>query len=181
MTIPVSIISKPTIDIAHHRIHEGNHFLVHKISTGINIASPKYFLIIPPPVQPGLLTTEIHIIFEINTDIGGTLEFFENPTVTDNGILLSIINNNRRSSSTSLSQVFEDPIVTSDGTSLFGERGGTATNGASLGETRRNDEEFILNPSDTYILKFTPFADGANITVQLDWYDNRPSSPIPIP
>jgi|SRR3989304_6810428 len=182
MTLPTSILSRPSIDIAHHRIHEGNHFTVHKISTGI--VAPKYFLIIPPPVQLGGRTIEMHLIFEVDSDMGGTLEFFESPTITDNGIDLSSIikNNNRRSSTTSQVTIFENPTVTNDGTPLFQQRKGTATTGTELGEFRRSDEEFVLNPSDKYILKFTPLGiTGANITVELNWYDNRPSSPVPIP
>lgn len=180
MTIPVSIAAKPTVDIAHHRIHEGNHFIVHKIVLGIPVATPKYFLIIPPPVVPGAMTVEIHIIFEVDSNVGGTLFFFENPTITANGTALPPINNNRRSTTTSLSQVFEDPTVTADGTPLFQEIGGNATTGIDLGEFERNDEEFILNPTAIYILKFTPLA-IADITMELNWYDNRPSSPVPIP
>lgn len=181
MTIPISITSKPQLDIAHHRIHEGNHFFVHRIATGINMANPKYFLIIPSPVQPDGSVIEMHIIFEVMTDIGGTLEFFENPIVTNNGTELTIINSNRRSSTTSLCQIFENPIVANDGTRLFEERAGTTTTGAELGEFERNDEEIILHQADTYIMKFTPLADNANITMEINWYDNRPSAPIPIP
>lgn len=181
MTIPTSIISKPVLDIVHQRIHEGNHFMIHRIATGINIANPKYFLIIPPPVQSDGSVIEMHIIFEVVTDIGGTLELFENPTVTSNGTGLTIINNNRRSSTPSLCQIFENPIVTNDGTSLFAERAGTTTLGTKLGEFERNDEEIILHQADTYILKFIPLADGASITMEINWYDNRPSAPIPIP
>lgn len=183
MTIPTSIIPKPNINLVHHRIHEGNHFVIHKVSTGINVANPKYFLIIPPPVQPDGSIIEMHLIFEVDSDIGGTLEFFENPTVTNNGTALAVISNNRRSSTVSQVLIFEDPIVTNDGTSLFQERKGTATIGvgATLGEFERDDEEFILHQVDTYILKFTPLANNANITMELNWYDNRPSSPIPVP
>lgn len=181
MTVPTSIISKPELDIAHQRIHEGNHFFIHRIATGINMANPKYFLIIPPPVQPDGSVIEMHIIFEVITDIGGTLGFFESPTVTSNGTELTIINNNRRSSTSSLCQIFENPIVANDGTSLFEERSGTTTSGTELGEFERNDEEIVLHQADTYILKFTPLADGANITMEINWYDNRPSAPIPIP
>lgn len=181
MTIPTSIVSKPTIDITHHRIHEGNHFMVHRIATGIDIVTPKYFLIIPPPIQPDGTVIEMHIIFEVVTDKGGTLEFFENPTVIDNGAELTIINNNRRSATPSQAQIFEDPIVTNDGVPLSQQRGGTAAIGITLGEFSRDDEEIILHQADTYILKFTPLADGANITMEINWYDNRPSSPVPIP
>ena len=118
MTLPVSISPKPMIELAHHRIHEGNHFLVHKISLGINIASPKYYLIIPPP-SAGTNTIEMHLIFEVDTDIGGTLILFEGSTIADNGTALTIINNNRRSSSSSEVNVYEDPTVTTEGTSIY--------------------------------------------------------------
>lgn len=180
MTVPTIIAPRPSIDIAHHRIHEGNHFIVHRIATFPPSPIPKYFLIIPPPTQPDGTIIEMHLIFELDSDKGGTLEFFENPIVTGNGTFLDIINNNRRSSTVSLCQVFEDPTITSDGTKLFEETGGTTTTGVDLGEIERNDEEFVLHQDFSYILKYVPLG-PANITMELNWYDNRPSSPIPIP
>ena len=181
MTLPTLIAPRPSIDISHHRIHEGNHFFIHRIATGLPIV-PKYFLIIPPPIQPDGSVIEMHLILEVSTDnVGGTLEFFENPIVSSNGTPVPIINNNRRSTTTSQVFVFEDPTVASDGTQLFVEIGGTTTTGAELGEFDRNEEELILNPTDIYVLKFTPLAAGANLSMELNWYDNRPSSPVPIP
>lgn len=177
MTLPVSISPKPMVELAHHRIHEGNHFLVHKVSLGINIVSPKYFLIIPPS-SAGTDTVEMHLIFEIVTDIGGTLELFEDNTIANNGTALDIINNNRRSTQVSSAEVYEDPNVTTEGITIFQERKGTTTSGDELGEFSRDDEEIILHPDKNYLLKFTPLANGANITMELNWYDNRPSSPI---
>lgn len=182
MTLPTSIIAKPSIDISHHRIHEGNHFIVHKVTLAVPVAPPKYFLIIPPPPQPDGTVIEMHLIFEIAADVGGTLELFENPVVASVGTKpLIIVNNNRRSTTASLCQVFEDPIITSDGTSiLFQERKGNALPGdVSLGEFKRDDEELILHQDDNYILKYVPLA-VANITFELNWYDNRPGSPVPI-
>lgn len=179
MTLPVSIVAKPELDVSHHRIHEGNHFIVHKVTLAIPVAPPKYYLIIPPPTEPNGNVVEMHLIFEIDSDVGGILEFFENSTVTANGTPLDIINNNRRSSTTSLSRIFEDPTVTADGTLLFQERRGTATTETELGEFERNDEELVLHQDRTYTLKFVPLA-VANITLELNWYDNRPSSPIPV-
>ncbi len=179
MPLPILISPKPSVDIAHHRIHEGNHFMVHKTSIGIAALVPKYFLIIPPHIQPDGSVIEIHLIFEVNSDVGGSIEFFENPIVTANGTPITIINNNRRSSTTSLSEIFEDPTVTNDGILLSQERIGTAAGEVTVGEFERDEEEFVLHPQRTYITKFTPFA-VANITTELNWYDNRPNSPIPI-
>lgn len=177
MTLPVSISPIPMIELAHHRIHEGNHFFVHKISLGINIASPKYYLIIPPP-SAGTDTIEIHVIFEVVSDVGGTLILFENATIAANGTALTIINNNRRSTSTSQANVYEDPTVTTEGIEIFSERKGTTSTEVELGEFIRDDEEIIFHPNKKYLLKFTPLVDGANITIEINWYDNRPSSPI---
>lgn len=181
MTIPTSIISRPSIDISHQKIHEGNHFVVHAVATGVNIASPKYYIVIPPPFD-STNTIEIHIIFEVDADHGGTLDVFEDATISNNGTELTIINNNRRSSTTSLSSVYEDPTVTTEGTLIFKERKGTSALGdVEIGEFVRDDEEFVLHPDLIYLFKFTPLADNTTITFELNWYDNRPSAPVPVP
>jgi hypothetical protein len=181
MTLPISIVSTPSIDVSHQKIHEGNHFFIHKISLGINIASPKYYLIVPPPtaIVPSD-TIEMHIIFEIGTDIGGTVKTFEGATITASGTELTIINNNRRSSTPSFAHIYEDPIIAplGEGIQIFEERSGTVTAGTKIGESYRSEEEIILNPDKKYLIKFTPLADGANITAEINWYDNRPSSPV---
>jgi hypothetical protein len=180
MTLPTEVISRPTIDIAHQKIHEGNHFIVHSIATGINIANPKYYLLIPPPFD-STNTIEIHVIFEIDADHGGELYVYEDTTVSANGTEVTIINNNRRSSTQSLTSVYEDPTVTTEGTLIFSERKGTsAVSDVDLGEFERDDEEMVFNPRMKYLFKFIPLADGTNITFELNWYDNRPSAPIPI-
>ena len=174
MTLPVPIVAMPSLELAHHRVHEGNHFMVHKIYTGV--ATTRYFLVIPPPapINPNN-TVEMHLIFDIDTEPGGTLQLFEGPTITNNGASLNIINNNRRSSTSSLANVYETPTVTNDGTLIFEEAGGTIANGAELGEMDRDDEELILHPAKKYLFKFVPYA-AATITFELNWYDNRSST-----
>lgn len=183
MTLPTTIISRPHIDIAHQRVHEGNHFFVHRIFRDVNIANPKLFLIDPPSqaIIPSD-TIELHLIFEIeSTNIGYTLEFFEDCTITDSGTALTIINNNRRSSTSSLTGVHENPIISTEGTKLFEQITGTATSGGVAGEFERNDEEIILRPGSHYLIRITPLADGLIGNAEFNWYDNRPSSPVPIP
>lgn len=183
MTLPVSIISKPSIELAHHKTHEGNHFDIHKIITGVTIANPKYILIIPPPlaVNPSN-TIEIHVIFEVESiNIGFTLELFENSDATGLTALIPI-NLNRRSTTTALTDVYEDlTVLTSVGTPLYEKRVGTTTSGGEAGAYWRDEEELIFKPGSKYLIRVTPLADGLNGNIDLNWYDNRPSSPIPIP
>lgn len=177
MTLPVPIVSKPSIELAHHRIHEGNHFMVHKMYINV-VAATKYFLIIPPPVPANPNdTVEMHLIFEITTEPGGTLQLFEGSTVTINGAPLVINNNNRRSSASSLVSVYDGPTFTNIGTLIF--EGASAISGGEIGETDRNDEEFVLHPAKKYIFKFAPYVVAPatiTLTFELEWYDNRPST-----
>lgn len=182
MTLPVSIVPRPTLQLSHHRIHEGNHFNIHKITTDLNLTITKYFLIIPPTIQiPPSATVEIHLTFEIVTDTGLQFEFFEDAAAS-NGSQIMPVNNNRNSPTSALTQVFEDPIVTSDGTKLAEERIGTATSGGTIGEADRDEDEFILKIGSMYLIKITALfplgPQSTNITAELDWYDARPSSPI---
>lgn len=178
MTLPLNIVPKPTLELSHHKIHEGNHFTVHKITTAPG-PGPKYFLIIPPPVQPDGSVIEIHIIFEIDlitAGVGGTLEFFENPTIAGPGATLNTVNNNRRSATISQVQVFEDPAVTFDNPPSLFE--GKISGPGAVGEFSRNEEEFVLNELFNYVLKLTPTAFPSEMNLDLNWYDNRPSSPV---
>ncbi len=178
MTLPTTSISKPLVDIAHQKIHEGNHFDVHIVRTGIDIASPKDLLFISPPSAAiSSDTIEIHLIFGVTSNTGTMVEFFEGATVTDNGTALDIINHNRRSSLTSEVEVFEDPTVSDTGTSIFISRNGTETSSGNL-TIRRDEDETILSPSTNYLLRISPLADNTAMTILFDWYDNRPSSPV---
>ncbi len=178
MTLPTTSISKPLVDTSHQKIHEGNHFDVHILRTGINIASPKNILFIPPPSDAVPSNTiGIHMILGLISNTGITIEFFEGTIVTDNGTAIDIINHNRRSSLTSLCKVFEDPVISSGGTLIFIQRGGTATSSGNI-TLRRDEDEFILHPDSNYLFRITPLADNTNMTIILDWYDSRPGSPL---
>ncbi len=86
MTLPVSIVSKPKVDIAHNEIHSGTFYSTHTMSTDIKIANPKKFLFITPSESPiPADTIKIHIIFIISTDLGIKIEFFENVQTSSNG------------------------------------------------------------------------------------------------
>lgn len=182
MTLPTNIVSRPAIDIAHHKTHEGNHYSIHRIITGVTVVNPKYILIIPPPVAATPSDTiEIHLLFRVlSTNIGFTLEVFESSVATGLTALIPI-NFNRRSATTALINIYEDlTVLTSVGTPLFEERVGIATSGGQSGEFDRNEDELILKPGLKYLVRVTPLADGLNGNVELNWYDNRPSAPIPI-
>lgn len=183
MTLPTSIIARPEVDLPHHRIHEGNFFSTHTISTGLLIASPKRFLfvspsIIPPPDTAD--TVKVHLIFIVSTNLGIKLELFEGTTVLDNGIAIPIIVQNRVSTTPPLGQVFQDPIVLSEGTLIFSQLVGSITEGGTGGLLNRDEQELVLAIQTNYLLKITPLVDNTDITTHFKGYDARPSSPVPL-
>ncbi len=184
MTLPTSITANPRVELSHHTIHEGNFFSTHTISTGLLVASPKRFLFISPSIIPPPLTldtTKVHLIFLVSTNLGVKVEFFEGAVVPDNGIAIPIINQNRLSPTLPLGQVFQDPIITSEGTLISSQFIGSTTEGGTGGLVSRNEQEFILKVQTNYLLKITPLIDGVDTTTHFKGYDARPSSPVPIP
>lgn len=184
MTVATSINPLPRVDLPHHRIHEGNHFSTHTVSTGLLIASPKQFLFISPFAMPPPLTfdtVKVHLIFVVSCDLGVTIELFEDTIVTNNGTVVPVINQNRNSTTPPLGQVFEDPTVTFGGTFLLSQIVGSTTVGGTGGLVDRDEHELILKVGTNYLLRITPLIDGVNITTHMKGYDARPSAPIVIP
>ena len=186
MTLPTSIVANPRVDISHHRIHEGNFFSTHTVSTGLMIASPQQFLFISPSMAPPPFsadTVKVHLTFVVSCDLGVKIEFFEDTIVSTNGTALFIVVQNRNSTTPPLGQVFDGPTVVSDGTLIFTEIVGSTTTGGTGGLVERDEQEFILKIGTNYLLKLTPLIDvlgGTNITTHFKGYDARPSSPVPL-
>lgn len=182
MTLPTSIVPGPNVRISHHRIHEGNFFSTHTVSTGLLVANPKRFLFNSGPTLPiPEEQAEIHIIFVISANPGVEIGFFEDAVVTNNGATIPIINQNRNSTTSPVGSVFENPMVISDGTLIFSQIIGSTTIGGTGGLLSRDEQEFILKVNTLYILKITPLIDGVDITTHFKGYDARPSSPVIIP
>jgi len=157
------------IDAVHRRIHDGVHFESSDLSTGINIATPKRFLIITPNT-----TTRAHLIFDVETQPGSTVEFFEDTTVTANGTALAANNSKRDSATVATLQVFEDPTVTADGTLLFIKRSGTGVAGGRVVGDVSHDNEFILKQNANYQLKVTVLANNTDVSTDISWYEAAP-------
>ncbi len=183
MTLPTSIIANPRVNLSHNRIHEGNFFSTHTISRGLLITNPKRFLFISPSIVPPPLTADtikVHLIFVVSTNPGIKLQFFEDTIVSSNGVVVPIINQNRLSPTIPVSQVFQDPIIVSEGTLIFSQFVGSTTEGGTGGLVNRDEQEFILKIGTNYLLKVEPIIDNTDITTHFKGYDARPSSPIPI-
>src|SRR3990167_234357 len=110
MTSPISIISKPTTNLPHHRIHEGRMFALSTIATGLPAGVPKYYFGTAPPAA----ITIAHVIFIITVNPGATFELFED-AVASGGTQLFSVNQDRGNPVLATGNFFADPIVTSEG------------------------------------------------------------------
>jgi len=153
------------IDIVHSKIHQGVSFSTSDIATGVDIASPKKYLIITPNTS-----SRAHMIFVIETEPGTKFEFFEDTTATD-GVALTLINYKRDSATVSVLNILKDPTVTVDGTRILLWQSGTSTAGGKVGGNIMHGDEFILKQNTKYQAKITPLSNNTTTFVHFNWYE----------
>lgn len=157
-----------TIDVVHHEVHEGDHFLATDIDTDVDTGAAKYWRITTPATSK-----RAHLILRYASTGAGTWEFFENPTTNAAGTQLTMVNSNRNSATTATTVFYYDNTTTSDGTRLWADR--TGSNGTGL--TRNSgsggrEDELILKENEDYIIKFTPDADNTGVVLNVSWYEH---------
>lgn len=168
MTLPTSIVSRPRVDIPHHRIHSGEYFSATATAQNLPAGIPKKFMISPPATSPA-----IHMISIINITPGAIFEFFEGIITSNDGIRLNAFNQDRNDHLTAVGFAFEDPIIISEGTLIFSQIIGSTTKGGTGGTANRDEQEFDLKIGTNYLLKITPFANNTLLSIQMRAY--RPS------
>lgn len=151
------------IDLAHHEVHEGNSFTTSDIDANVQVAAPKYWLIRIPD------NVEFHTKISVESDTGALLEFFENPTINADGVVVPFYNNNRNSSKTTTMVCYRNPTAGADGTRLQVSRVGAGRD-KKLGGVGRTQFEWILKSGEEYIIKITVDANGAEVTFTMDGY-----------
>ena len=146
----------PTLDIVHHTIHEGNHYVTsyyEKVgaATAINI-------LITVGSKP------IHFVGEIVTDAPGMATFSRDPNIATAVSYITAFNNNGISTNTTDTTFGVGGAYTSSGTVfrtyLFGGTSGVGVNKATIGSTAGEVNEAILPIGGKYLLRFV--ADGAS-------------------
>lgn len=166
--VPFDPVSKTlaSIDLAHYKVHEGEHYTVSDHDADVDIAGPKYWHIITPGSN-----IKLHAKIALLSDQAGLVEFFENPTVTNNGTILPSYNNDRNSIRATSGTFYYDPTVSSDGTRIDTSWIGAYNQKTRVGGDTRRQAELILKQNESYLLKFTPEADDAKVTMLTEYYE----------
>lgn len=174
MTSPVSITVRPRVNLSHHRIHEGRMFTLTTTATGLPAGIPKFYFGTSPPVH--IVTA--HVIFVITVSPGAIFELFES-AVASGGTQLFSVNNDRHDPVLAMGTFFEDPVVTSEGTTkLWEEIIGSTTAGGTGGPKFRDEDEVITASETNYLLKITPLSNNTNLTVEIPAYSQTgPTGP----
>lgn len=160
-----------TIEIEHYKVHEGDFYTVSDYDSGVDIAAPRYWLIRTPNTS-----VRAHMKVQVASDTGSLIELFENPTWgsgNSDGSPLTAYNNDRNSGNAPTMLFFYDPVIGaggSDGTLIEVGRIGAGRE-KKLGGTARQPSEIILKQNEEYIVKYTPDSNGAEITINIGFYE----------
>jgi len=157
-----------TVDIEHHKIHEGKHFTCQIYDNDTDATDSKYLLVRAPNT-----TTRIHYVFNAKSSINGTLFFYKGPTTSSTGTLLTSFNNDGNSTSVASLKIWEDPTVIVDGSQILVNVMGTdsvSPTGDSGGVTDRS-KEYILEQNEDYLIEYNSLSNNNRVNICNEWYE----------
>jgi hypothetical protein len=157
--------------VAHHKVHQEALFILADEGANVQIATPKYWKIATPNTS-----TMIHFSFIGGASAACKIEMFETPTTSNDGTGLTPLNADRNSGKTASLLAYKDPAASVDGTLLASQR--INASGGSIrisGEQDRNIE-YILKKNTAYLIKMTVAANGTNVELNADWYEQDVSN-----
>lgn len=161
------------IDLAHHQIHEGRHFVMSLVDTTMEDGDE---IIIA--FRTG--DKNIHVLYDLSLGGAAHLEFYESPSWDNNtGGPIIISNRNRQSSITSTIEGNHDGTWTANravsnpdnfaGAPIY-TRYSFATR-YTTPNADRSVREHILKKNTTYGFKVVSDADGNSAQLIIDWYE----------
>lgn len=161
-----------TIDVLHHRIHQGVVYSHNQILTAVaNDASVNLLLQVPA-------SHAAHLRAVLAAGGDAELRLFEGTTFSNAGTGVTPRNRNRFAGDNAQLTVSHTPTITGDGTELStvfvpGGRGGNAGGG-----TGGLFAEYVLNVGTNYLLRGTNRAgQRQNLNLQVTWYEPNGDDP----
>lgn len=149
----------------HIRIHKGQMFSAQLLSA--SVANNAYLDILFIPTQ------DCHIEISLGSEGKSLFSFYENPINVTLGTPMTPYNHRRNSPLVTSSTLKSAPTVTDVGTTLLQAGyifGGTGGN--TVGGLRTSRNEFMLNPSKTYLIRLQNVSGTAkSMDIQLSWYE----------
>lgn len=161
------------IDLVHSLVHQGGVWVVSDYDADVDNAAPKYWRITTAAaVYP-------HIQLALAVSASGLVQLYEGGTFDATpGTQLTAYNLNRNSSAAPSTTFFYDTVSTADGTLIDQEYvpGGDRLQ-TRVGSQARTTAEWVLKPSTTYYVKFTPDADDTKAAIEIEFYERVQALP----
>ena len=156
------------IDSEHHEIHCGDSYTTHFLKDVPNAGTSEVLIVVPTETGTGQSLKRYHAVITASSESEADYEFYESPTVTDNGTALGVYNRERDSSLTSGLSIYHTPTTSADGTNIDGDHWGSGRGSGGGGE-RRN--EWVLGNGKTYLIRITNSTTTANhCVIRVDHY-----------
>lgn len=153
-----------TSSYAHCEIHEGNHFFV---KDWVDLGNAAVYDIL---IKVADTTKWPHFLFEVRAEAEFNIILYKDPTVTDPGTPISVINRNNNSATTAGMLVYHTPTVSAVGTQVARYKGGSAQ---KVGGEARASGEVVLDQNAYYMARITNDTALNNwIDYFLDWYEH---------
>jgi hypothetical protein len=157
-----------SIEYEHKEIHEGNHFFYEDYAALAQDAAIDFGIYTPDG------KTWTHIVWEIVSTLGMTVQMYEDANITWDGTDLTAFNNNRNHSKENNWMQFQsDPTVNNVGTLLAERQIGSASNPnlGLPGDGGRN-REIILKKNTIYLWRLTSLNNANIISYLAEWYNH---------
>ena len=174
-------MSKWRLDIEHHEIHAGDHYMVFKTDTSQTTGNTITLDFKTPDTDK-----YVHMHVHYATKAAGHLEVFEAPTWTrKTQSIINIINNNRNAGNTSgikenasqttfnaVSKIHASVVALQ---SLVNVETIYADYVYSdfITQRRRSEDEIVLEQDTTYVVRLTADAPGNAGYIGLKWYEHK--------
>ena len=155
------------IDIAHHKVHEGEHWNFSTRDADVDIATPKTVRV---TTAAG---SQLHAVFTGSSTGAGYTEILEAPTIAAAtlGTQATAWNRNRQSTKNCPATFYTDCEVSATGTVLETYQLPAGTDKKAGGGLGRGGSEWILKASTEYVYRFTAATDDQKVSGLIDVYD----------
>ena len=156
----------------HYRVDHSNGWISSHLFTSVASSASVYFHIKTGSMNP-------HGNFTISTEAGVTVEFYEDPVLTDDGTDLAENNLNRQTPTAPATACFHTPTVTTDGTLLETNLIGTSNTGVTdIGDSITDRGYWILKINEDYLIKATNEDQAAkDICISYVWHEHASTFP----
>lgn len=148
---------------AHSAVHRDTIVQAQDYATGVS-AARDYLIVAPAGTHP-------HMVFDVSATANTRVQFFEGATVSANGTAITKARLNRTSETTTVTNIYQGPTVTTTGTELPGGFIAAGTGALASGSVALHDDgEWLLKEDTNYLVRVTPAA-SAIMSVRFEWYE----------